>query len=117
MALCIRDNLATSWAFHALLNRKPITATLNHEYQTVLDNAPGPLTEQISTYVNKVEDYGVSFIGRPEASRVALKSLITLADVKLQSENQPLLIEKNTIITPSAKEEIARRRISVERIN
>ncbi|WMN86182.1 hypothetical protein NI382_08340 [Vibrio parahaemolyticus] len=117
LALCIRDNLATSWAFHALLNRKPITATLSHEYQTVLDNAPGPLTEQISTYVNKVEDFGVSFIGRPKASRVALKSLITLADVKLQPEEQPLLIEKNTIITPSAKEEIARRRIFVERIN
>ena len=117
LALCIRDNLATTWAFHALVNRKPITATLNYEYQTALDNAPGPLREQFSTYVNKVEDYGVSFLGKPSPSRRTNSSLITLAAVRLQPENQPLLIEKDTIITPSAKEEIARRRIFVERIN
>ncbi|MGY0613653.1 hypothetical protein [Vibrio sp. FJH11] len=117
LALCIRDNLATSWAFHALLNRKPITATLNHEYHTVLENAAGPLTDQLSSYLNKVEDYGVSFIGKPHASRLVPKSLITLQDVRSQPEYQPLIIEKNTIITPSAKEEIARRRIFIERIS
>lgn len=117
LALCLRDNLATSWAFHALLNQKPITVTFNHEYQTVLDNAPGVLTEQISTYVQKIEDYGISFIGRSKLSDMPPKSLITLADVKLQPEDQPLFIAKNTIITPSAKEEIVRRRIFVERIN
>ncbi|MDR9828524.1 flavoprotein [Vibrio sp. FNV 38] len=117
LALCIRDNLATSWAFHALLNRKPITATFNHEYQTVLEHGPVPFIEQISTYINKIEGYGVRFITERKASHIAPKSLITLADVKLQPENQSLFIEKNTIITPSAKEEIARRRISIERIN
>ncbi|SBT13507.1 HFCD family protein [Vibrio celticus] len=117
LALCIRDNLATSWAFHALLNRKSITATLSHEYQTVLDHGPNPLIEQISTYVNKVENYGVRFMTKPKALHIEPKSLITLADVKLQPEDQSLSIDKNTIITPSAKEEIVRRRISIERIN
>ncbi len=117
LALCIRDNLATSWAFHALLNRKPITATLNHEYQTMVVNAASPLIEQFSIYLNKAEDYGVHFIGKPNVPSLANHSLITLKDVKLLPAHKPLIIEKNTIITPSAKDEIARRRIFIERIN
>ncbi len=116
LALCIRDNLASNWFFHALLHRKPITTTVNNEYQTLIEHGTASLKEQVSTYLNQLENYGVSIIGKPQTSS-AHPSLVTLRNVKLHPESQPLCIEKNTIITPAAKEEIARRRLIIEKIN
>lgn len=105
IALGLRDNLASAWAFHALGHSKKIVVTLNGEFGRA--DFPPAVRQQQRRYIATLRDYGVIV---PD-SATADKKLLSLADVRAHPEGASLRIVRNTLITPAAKDELARRRI------
>ena len=126
IALCIRDNLASHWVFHALNRHKQVIATLNPE---CLDGAVTgftlPLLNRLAEYVTTVEQYGVVIAGKKIPADVTRnignagksisfpKNLVTLSDILTFSGAKNLLVDSHTLITPAAQDEIRRQNITV----
>lgn len=127
IALGIRDNLACDAVFHALHHRKQTIATLHP--QCLDSTLPLPLLARLEGYAQNLESYGVTITGNRMA-RVApapvsqpagsaslpvtgKKRLITLRDIRLLAPGEALRVERNTLITLAAKDEIKRRNLSV----
>jgi len=126
IALCIRDNLASSWVFHALNREIKVIATLNPE---CLDGAvtgfARPWLNHLAEYVSTIEQYGVVIAGKKMPGKVSCKlgntgksislpkNLVTLSDILTLSGAHNLLIDSHTLITPAAQDEIRRQNITV----
>ncbi|MGB7799635.1 hypothetical protein [Buttiauxella sp.] len=126
IALCIRDNLASNWVFHALNRHKKVIATLNPE---CLDGAPTgsarPLLNRLAKYVSTIEQYGVVIAGKNMPGNMTCnlgntgkplsftKNLVTLSDILTLSGTKNLQIDSHTLITPAAQDEIRRQNITV----
>ena len=108
IALCLRDNVASAWAFHALGHSKKIVATLNGEW--VRAEFPPAVLQRQQNYIDTLQQYGVIVPGSAKG-----KSLLSLADVRAHPEGAALRIDRNMLITPAARDEIARRRIRLSK--
>lgn len=119
IALGIRDNLVSRWAFHALSQTKQVIVTLNAECQKTTSDAFSPsLQARLSLYAQTLVEYGFTVIGKSKASRStpgarSEKPLITLSDVRKMRASQPVQIGRNTLITPAARDEIRDRGITI----
>lgn len=105
IALCLRDNIASQWAFHALQSRKKIVATLNNEIAN--GDFPPAVRQQQRRYIATLREYGVIV---PD-NAAAEKRLLSLADIQRHPQTMPLRIAADALITPAARDEITRRRI------
>lgn len=125
IALGIRDNIASTWVFDALSRQKQTIVTLNSECHsgTVL---PASLLSQMAKYVATLEQFGIVISGkkmatlpRPVASSGALTGkgdqLVTLKDVRLLAVGETLFIDRHTLVTPAAQDEIRDQNITVIR--
>ncbi|WP_380180009.1 hypothetical protein [Kalamiella sp. sgz302252] len=108
IALCLRDNVASAWAFHALRHRKKIVATLNGEFART--DFPPAVRQRQQNYIETLQEYGVIVPGSAKG-----KSLLSLADIRAHPEGASLRIDRNMLITPAARDEIARRRIRLSK--
>jgi hypothetical protein len=128
IALCIRDNIASEWVFHALKMRKQIIVTLNPESLNSGDMGfRSPLLNRLAEYVTTLEQYGIVVAGKKAPEAVAVtrnigktgkavslqKRLITLSDILTLSGQERLHIDIHTLITPAAQDEIRRQNITV----
>jgi hypothetical protein len=123
IALCIRDNIASEWVFHALNRRKPVVATLNPECLNSGDTEfTSPLFSRLAEYIATLEQYGIVIagkktmtcsIGKTGKSASLQKRLITLSDILTFSGQERLCIDNHTLITPAAQDEIRRQNITV----
>lgn len=126
IALCIRDNIASAWVFHALSRHKQVIATLNSE---CLNSAPSgfatALLSRLAEYVATLEQYGVVITGQKMSGVIPRsighvgksvglqKNLITLSDILTFSARESLHVDSHTLITPAAQDEIRRQNITV----
>ncbi|MBV6817818.1 flavoprotein [Rahnella sp. PD12R] len=121
IALGIRDNLATSWVFHALQKQKNVIATLPPELLNPADSGfPPPLMVRLAGYADVLRQYGIAVTGINSDVQVSTeitgkKRLITLSDIRQHRTTQRLRIDSNTLITPAAQDEIRRQNITVIR--
>lgn len=121
LALCLRDNLACRWVAHSLGQQKPVIATLNEECRQGLEGKEQGYQGQLARYIRRVADYGVVFSGMtmPAQTRGAPparhggKPLITLGDIRDLTPGCELVVPAKGLITPAARDEIRRRRISL----
>lgn len=141
IALGLRDNLAGEWVFHALRRQKQIIATLNGECLSAPQRSglPPALLTRLARYADTLEQYGIVVLGdkiagsstapsasnRPQAGATPCgppvgaasagrqKRLISLSDVRLHTPGENLVIDTDTLITPAARDEIRRRKITV----
>ncbi|OAT26064.1 hypothetical protein M976_03356 [Buttiauxella ferragutiae ATCC 51602] len=112
IALGIRDNVASSWAFHALNRRIKVIATLNPEcLNREATGFPLPLLSRLAEYVTTLEQYGIVIAGKkiPAASQ----KLLTLSDILTFSGDAGLRVARHTLITPAARDEIRRQNITI----
>lgn len=126
IALCIRDNIASEWVFHAFNRRKQVIVTLNPECLNSGDMGfTSPLLSRLAEYVATLEQFGavivgqkvphaaIRHIGKPSKSVSLQKRLITLSDILTFSGHECLRIDNLTLITPAAQDEIRRQNITV----
>lgn len=124
IALGIRDNLACEAVFQALHHRKQTIATLHPDCHD--RRLPLPLLTRLEGYAHTLESYGVTISGKrmgpaplnapAHADNLPArdkKRLITLRDIRLLAPGESLRVERNTLITPAAKDEIARRHLTL----
>jgi hypothetical protein len=121
IALGIRDNLATGWVFHALQKQKNVIVTLNPEWLNPADSGfTSPLLARWAGYADVLRQYGIVITGTNSAVQVSAdiggkKRLITLSDVRQYRATDWLHLDRNTLITPAAHDEIRRQNITVIR--
>lgn len=117
IALGLRDNLACQWTFHALARQQSVTATLGAEC-----SCTNPaLTAQMSGYIERIIRYGIAVSATTpratnETTATAIsqnRQLISLKDVLTLPAHGHLYADRSTLITPAARDEIARRHITV----
>jgi hypothetical protein len=126
IALCIRDNMASAWVFHALNSHKKVIATLNSEcLNSSASGFASALLNRLAEYVATLEQYGVVIAGQKMSGviprsighvgkSVSLpKHLITLSDILTFSGEESLHVDSHTLITPAAQDEIRRQNITV----
>ncbi|HHG8772944.1 TPA: flavoprotein [Raoultella planticola] len=120
IALGLRDNLVCRWAFHALSLNKPTIVTLNAECrQDSTHLLPPALRARLTHYLATLAEYGVTIIGQPGAnppsspSASAARPLITRSDVRRQPKGAVLHIDRRTLITPAARDELRDRGITL----
>jgi hypothetical protein len=125
IALCIKDNIASSWVFHALKKRKQVIVTLPPEYLNSSESGfTSPLLNRFAEYSTILESYGVvitgnkipnmpHYIGIKGKSVNVQKHLITLSDIRTLSRTESLHVDNHTLITPAAQDEIRRQNITV----
>lgn len=127
IALGIRDNLACEAVFQALHQRKQTIATLHPQCHD--SRLPLPLLARLEGYTHMLESYGVTLSGKkmahidsPPVSQSApftslpfagKKRLIALRDIRLLAPGEGLRVERDTLITPAAKDEIKRRNLTL----
>ncbi|MCU6669652.1 hypothetical protein M8013_12945 [Enterobacteriaceae bacterium H4N4] len=127
IALGIRDNLACEAVFQALQQHKPTIATLHPQCHD--SRLPLPLLARLEGYTQMLESYGVTLTGKKMAHVGSLpvspsapftrqpfadkKRLIALRDIRLLAPGEELRVERDTLITPAAKDEIKRRNLTV----
>lgn len=112
IALGIRDNLASRWAFHALNHNKPVIVTLNAECQKPATSAlPPALQARLAEYIATLAAYGFTIPGTGTGKK--LQRLITLSDVRQLPDGDPVYLDRRTLITPAARDELHSRGISL----
>lgn len=117
IALGIRDNLVSHWAWHALKMHKPAIMTLNTECQSDSPLPPLLLT-RLSGYISTLKEYGFTIAGTSTSagkSVLVTATLVTLKDVRQYPAGHQLYISPNTLITPAARDEIRDRGIVITR--
>jgi hypothetical protein len=121
IALGIRDNLATGWVFHALQKQKNVIVTLSPERFNPADSGfTSPLLARWAGYADVLRQYGIVITGTNSAVQVSAdiggkKGLITLSDIRQHRATDRLHLDRNTLITPAAQDEIRRQNITVIR--
>lgn len=127
IALGIRDNLACEAVFQALQQRKQAIATLHPQCHD--NRLPLTLLARLAGYAQVLESYGVKIAGKkmahvdPDPVSLSVpstslptagkKRLITLRDIRLLAPGEELWVERDTLITPAAKDEISRRNLTL----
>ncbi|MCE0495495.1 hypothetical protein [Vibrio salinus] len=118
MALCLSDNLACEWLFHALHRNRSVVATLNADCNQLSASACSmALRKQLNQYIQTLEHYGVVFSGMHESNLNTASRVISVKDVRLHPKDEPFLIDRDVLITPAAKDELYYRNIAVRKIN
>lgn len=108
IALGIRDNRVCRWAFHALSQKKPVIITRCAE----ASGFTPALQARLSAYAATLADYGFTIIGyRAEAKHT--RRLLTLGDIRQLPHGEPVHLDKHTLITPAARDEIRARGIAL----
>lgn len=107
IALCLSDNVASAWAFHALCHGRKIIVTLGDEFTHAA--LPEAMREQLHRYIATLKSWGIVFPGVTTQSKG--KQLISLADIRQQPAGTALQPGRNALITPAAQDEIRRRHI------
>ncbi|WP_243739108.1 hypothetical protein [Buttiauxella sp. JUb87] len=112
IALGIRDNIASSWVFHALNRRIKVIATLNQEcLNHEATGLPLSLLSRLAEYVTTLEQYGIVIAGKKIPT--AGQTLLTLSDIRTFSGDAGLRVARHTLITPAARDEIRRQNITI----
>ncbi|WP_342753556.1 hypothetical protein AAGQ96_10990 [Pantoea sp. MBD-2R] len=105
----LRDNMACEWVFYALGRQKKVIATLGPECTATW--LPSALRALIARHIATLQQYGVVVKGSQPVERK--DRLIALRDVRLMTPGQSLYLDRNTLITPAARDELRRWNISV----
>lgn len=113
IALGIRDNLASRWAFHALAHNKPVIITLNAGCRNpVSGTLPPALQARLTDYIATLSAYGFTIPGSA-AGETNARRLITLSEARQLPDGEPVYLNRRTLITPAARDELRARGISL----